>query len=590
MIRRASILVGGVLSIAVAPPLHAAEAPRSHPPSRVFTAAQNLANTPTYSEMGAIALDDGPGVYVAWGELVDAEILFAASADGGATFGPARTIVPQAGGAAFEQLAMRARGAGEIHLALTAFDTDFGGAEVLYLRSMDGGATFAPPLQVSVTDAFNSYVPAVDVGWAVAVSWTDDDVDTGQTAIRYSQSLDGGSTFSAPRTLSSPAAGPTLCSDIGLTGTGTTYVAWMQGIHPNEDIYFSRSLDGGGTFSTPIDISNLPEKSWCPHIAVAAGGTIHVVWAEGAAFTDRKLMATRSTDGGQTFSTPQVVSDPAVDMAIDPRIAVAGAGTVLLTWGTGDIATGDLDCFVARSTDGGATFSAPVPTPGCGPMAARAANRLHTAFPRTLPGQSWPDTFYSRGDDLVFPVFWDVPVDHFARTFIESVYAAGVTGGCAVAPLRYCPESMVTRAQMATFLLRSKEGPAYVPLPATGLFADVPVSDPFAPWIEDLYGRSVTGGCSVLPLKYCPAGVTTRAQMAVFLLRTKEGPSYVPPQATGMFDDVPVSDPFAPWIEELARRGVTGGCSTLPPLYCPTQPVSRASMAVFLVRMFGLPL
>jgi len=68
----------------------------------------------------------------------------------------------------------------------------------------------------------------------------------------------------------------------------------------------------------------------------------------------------------------------------------------------------------------------------------------------------------------------------------------------------------------------------------------------------------------------------------------KYGPSFNPPPAQGIFQDVPVSDPFAKWIEKLAADGVTGGCSTNPPLYCPTAAVTRGQMAVFLTRNFNL--
>jgi hypothetical protein len=76
--------------------------------------------------------------------------------------------------------------------------------------------------------------------------------------------------------------------------------------------------------------------------------------------------------------------------------------------------------------------------------------------------------------------------------------------------------------------------------------------------------------------------------MAVFLLRTAGGPTYVPPACvTPTFSDVPCSSPFARWIEELARRGITAGCGS--GLYCPSTPVTRGQMAVFLTTTFGLP-
>jgi hypothetical protein len=75
--------------------------------------------------------------------------------------------------------------------------------------------------------------------------------------------------------------------------------------------------------------------------------------------------------------------------------------------------------------------------------------------------------------------------------------------------------------------------------------------------------------------------------MAVFLLRATHGAGYAPPAATGtMFADVPASHPFATWIEQLAREGITGGCGS--GMYCPDATVTRGQMAVFLARAFDL--
>jgi hypothetical protein len=57
-----------------------------------------------------------------------------------------------------------------------------------------------------------------------------------------------------------------------------------------------------------------------------------------------------------------------------------------------------------------------------------------------------------------------------------------------------------------------------------------------------------------------------------------------------MFADVPLNNPFAPWIEQLARENVTGGCGTNPARYCPDDLVTRGQMAVFIVRAFTLPM
>ena len=108
--------------------------------------------------------------------------------------------------------------------------------------------------------------------------------------------------------------------------------------------------------------------------------------------------------------------------------------------------------------------------------------------------------------------------DSFAAGWIEELASLGVTGGCGGG--NYCPDGPVTRAQMAVFLLKTRLGSGYAPPAAAGLFGDVPVGSFADAWIEDLYGRSITGGCSVSPLLYCPGNANTRGQMAVFLTKT----------------------------------------------------------------------
>ena len=181
--------------------------------------------------------------------------------------------------------------------------------------------------------------------------------------------------------------------------------------------------------------------------------------------------------------------------------------------------------------------------------------------------------------------FIDVPPSHPFFQYVETLAANGVTGGCGGD--YYCPDASVTRAQMAVFLLKADLGSGYVPPPATGtVFADVAANAFAAAWIEDLAARGITTGCG--GGNYCPGAGVTRRQMAAFLLKTKLGAGHVPPPASGVFADVPVSDPSAPWIEELYTSAITGGCLTNPLRYCPNNPNTRGQMAVFLVKTFNL--
>jgi hypothetical protein len=184
------------------------------------------------------------------------------------------------------------------------------------------------------------------------------------------------------------------------------------------------------------------------------------------------------------------------------------------------------------------------------------------------------------GDSAVFvaPIaatgfFEDVPIAHFAFQQILAISNAGITAGCSVSPPGFCPDSPITRAEMAVFIETSLGG---VPAPCVGTFADVPTTDPFCGFIERLANDGITAGCT--PGRFCPNDPVTRGQMAVFIETSLGG---VPAPCVGTFADVPTTDPFCGFIERLANDGITAGCA--PGRFCPNDPVTRGQMAVFLV-------
>ena len=164
-------------------------------------------------------------------------------------------------------------------------------------------------------------------------------------------------------------------------------------------------------------------------------------------------------------------------------------------------------------------------------------------------------------------------------TLVTNAITAGIGGGL------YGVDQPTLRQQMAVFLLKAKYGICYVPPGCTGVFPDVPCPSTFANWIEDLAAKGITGGCG--GGNYCPQNPVRRDQMAVFLLKAKYGSSYVPPECTGVFPDVPCPSQFADWIEQLAAEQITGGCGGGD--YCPLNNNTRGQMAVFIVKTFNLP-
>ncbi|MBW8875054.1 MAG: S-layer homology domain-containing protein [Acidobacteria bacterium] len=113
--------------------------------------------------------------------------------------------------------------------------------------------------------------------------------------------------------------------------------------------------------------------------------------------------------------------------------------------------------------------------------------------------------------------FQDVPASYWAADFIEQLAADGITNGCGAS--RFCPDSLLDRAEAAIFLLRSRHGASYAPPPATGTrFQDVPPGYWAGDWIEQLAAEGISNGCAAN--RFCPEDPVSRDQMAVFLART----------------------------------------------------------------------
>ncbi len=190
---------------------------------------------------------------------------------------------------------------------------------------------------------------------------------------------------------------------------------------------------------------------------------------------------------------------------------------------------------------------------------------------------------------LVVLVGWSAPAyANFDGTFadddgsvhepnIEAIAAAGITAGCNSAGMLYCPDSGLSRGQMASLLARA--------LDLTGNAPDAFDDDAGSVHeanINLVAAAGITVGCETR--LYCPDIVVSRAQMATFLVRAI--PSFNPATADYFIDDSGNTHEAA--INVLRENGVTTGCNALGNFYCPLDRVSRAQMASFLARALGL--
>ena len=133
---------------------------------------------------------------------------------------------------------------------------------------------------LAIKERSNAYASIASSGKFVVVAWGATTQD-GRTDLYAATSHDGGGTFAAPVRVNATAGEANFS---GERPSGVVYAAWRQVYEGNvRDIAFTRSSDGGRTFTTPLRISDdnwvldgCPENG--PAMAVDRAGRIHVVW------------------------------------------------------------------------------------------------------------------------------------------------------------------------------------------------------------------------------------------------------------------------------------------------------------------------
>lgn len=315
------------------------------------------------------------------------------------------------------------------------------------------------------------------------------------------------------------------------------YAAGLMGVQMGVDTASGPSADGNGVLEAGEIVDVNP--AW-----MNANSTPHAFSGTASAFT----------------GPVNTAGDPAYAIVDSAAAYVVAGGAIGECAATGD-------CFALG-----------VSAPSTRPVAHWDAAFREEIAPAALGGlRSW--TLHV-GDS-----FSDVPRSNTFYRFIETILHRQITNGCTATA--YCPSLPTTREQMAVFVLVAKEGPTYRPPPCVvPFFYDIPITHPFCPWIHELVRRAVVGSCGFG--NYCPTAPVTREEMSVFMLVTRDPGATPPACGVPVFTDVPASNPFCRWIEELARRGIVAGCGG--GRYCPSSPVSREQMGVFLAGTFGLSL
>jgi S-layer family protein len=110
----------------------------------------------------------------------------------------------------------------------------------------------------------------------------------------------------------------------------------------------------------------------------------------------------------------------------------------------------------------------------------------------------------------------------------------------------------------------------------------VPSDHIFYEWIGRLAARGVTVGCA--SGIFCPNSAVLQQEMSAFVIRALGMPA-PPDPPSQRFTDVPPSQTFYKFIEQMGARGIWNGRGGRN--YCPLNPVLRDEMAAIVIRGRG---
>jgi hypothetical protein len=307
---------------------------------------------------------------------------YGASSDGGQTW--TRGLIPnstKADGGPWEKASDPWVAFGRynrVYLANLLFNDSDPNNSIGVSVSTDGGFSWADPVTVTSSDIDFSDKEAIAVDvfpgspnfGTVYVAW-DLNVPTPTTVKQWlmvARSIDGGATYQAPVRIRKKGSGnigaiPRVAPD------GTVYVVWLADVASGSVFFISHSEDGGQSWSrwqaiTDVNANGQPgirDGAGLPSFAVdSITGDLYVAWQDSRFGGTDQAALIKSTDHGQTWSSPMRVSDgPSDAAAFTVSVAAAGNRVAVSYYSLQNDPQRRflVDEYVRISTDGGLTFA-----------------------------------------------------------------------------------------------------------------------------------------------------------------------------------------------------------------------------------------
>jgi hypothetical protein len=227
-------------------------------------------------------------------------------------------------------------------------------------KTTTGGASWQPPTQASDTVGYldDKETVCVDAAGNIYMMWDHFYTDSDSELV-FTKSTNGGTSFQPTQVLG-------VWDDRGgipyitCTPNGTLYATtWDSPTSAIDVVYLTKSIDFGATWSaaSPVNTGGYQDVSLITVCATDSNHNVYICFAAGTS-TNREVYVIKSVDGGTTWSTPVQVNDVTTGMQRMVEMHIDADDTIHVAWL--DARNSEWDIYYSHSTDGGATFSSDV--------------------------------------------------------------------------------------------------------------------------------------------------------------------------------------------------------------------------------------
>ena len=324
------------------------------------------------------------GIHVVWSDDTagNSEIYYKSSIDSGSSWSPLQRLTWNSGES--NSPVICSDSAGRLHVFW--FDDSTSNSEIYHKSSSDGGSTWTA-LTRFTWNLGESVWPSVssDSAGSLYTVWADN--SPGHSEIYYKQSTDNGASWSALNRLTWNSGG-SYTPVITAHSVYGIHLVWADDSPGNQEIFYKNTMDNGSTWSAPQRLTWNSGTSESASIAMDASGRIYVFWDDDSP-GNREIYYKQSSDSGTTWSAlGRLTWNP--DWSGSPTANADSLNGIHIIWQ--DETPGNFEIYYKNSTNSGMTWSAVTRLTwnsgwsGGPSLIVDSSNGLHTVWYDQTPG------------------------------------------------------------------------------------------------------------------------------------------------------------------------------------------------------------